>query len=412
MKTKRAVTEIDVNGVSQLRRRLLKAGAVLGASALGGVAPAIVRAQDKPVSIGYTQSRTGIFSAGSQEAQEPNYLLWAEQINAAGGMNVQGRRRLIDLQGYDDRSDVETARRTYEKLMVSDKVDLILPPWGTDMNFPIAPLVNRYGYPMICPTAISEKLVNLRLPYVFACIQQPRPTMQAMADMLANQQVKSVTVSYVDDSFGLENINALEPALKAKGIKVLEKKSYNLGVKDLNPMLRSMKAQQPDAYIALTYPPDLFLITSQAKEIGFSPRVMITGVGTVFPIYRQRMGAAIEGIMGPASWSPKFSAEAKAYFDAHLGRFKKEPDAWGSGQVWASLQILQQAVEKAGLDRKAIRDYIATSEFSTIVGKVRFNGSEANIPGTYGQWQNGRFELVWPPERKTANIVAPKPEWK
>lgn len=399
---------------SQPRRRFLKIGAsALGTGVLGVMAPSIVRAQDKPITIGYTQSRTGLFSAAAQETQEPNYLLWSEQVNAAGGLNVQGKRRKVELQGYDDRSDIETVRRTYEKLMASDKVDLILPPWGTDLTFPVATIANRYGYPLICPTAMSRKLVDLKLPNVFLCIQQPETMMKSLADMLASQQVKTVTVSYVDDQFGLENISALEPALKAKGIQVVEKKSYNLGVKDLSPMLRSMKAQSPDAYVALTYPPDLFLITTQAKEISFSPRILCTGVGTVFPIYRQRMGTAVEGIMGPASWSPKANAQAKAYFDAYVARFSKQPDAWGAGQAWASLQILQQAVENAGLDRKAVRDYIASNEFNTIVGKTRFKGSEDTAtPGIYGQWQKGNFELVWPLDRKTADAIVPKPGWQ
>jgi branched-chain amino acid transport system substrate-binding protein len=237
--------------------------------------------------------------------------------------------------------------------------------------------------------------------------------MTALADMLASQQVKTVTVSYIDDSYGLENITALEPALKAKGIQVLEKKSYNLGVKDLGPMLRSMKAQSPDAYIALTYPPDLFLITSQAREIAFSPRILCTGVGAAYPLYRDRMGTAVEGIMGPASWSPKANPQAKAYFDAYVARFNRQPDAWASGQAWASLQILQQAVEKAGLDRKAIRDYIAANQFATVAGNIRFSGSEdVGTPGVYGQWQSGNFELIWPLDRKTANAVVPKPAWQ
>jgi branched-chain amino acid transport system substrate-binding protein len=49
---------------------------------------------------------------------------------------------------YDDRSDVETCVRTYEKLMGSDKVDLVLPPWGSNANFAVAPLANRFGYPV------------------------------------------------------------------------------------------------------------------------------------------------------------------------------------------------------------------------------------------------------------------------
>jgi branched-chain amino acid transport system substrate-binding protein len=400
--------------ISRSRRTVLKAGAsALGTGLLAGLAPAVVRAQDKPITIGYTQSRTGVFSTGSQQAQEPNYQLWAEQVNAAGGLNVQGKRRKIELQGYDDRSDLETMRRTYEKLMTSDKVDLILPPWGTDLTFAIAPLANRNGYPIVCPTATSQKLVDLKLPNVFICIQQGRALMNSLTDMLVSQKVKTITVSYVDDSYGLENITALEAALKTRGIQVLEKKSYNLGIKDLGPMLRSMKAQSPDAYIALTYPPDLFLITSQAKEIAFSPRILCMGVGAAYPLYKQRMGAAVEGIMGPASWSPKSNPQAKAYFDAYVAHYKKQPDAWASGQVWASLQILQQAVEQTGLDRKAIRDYIATKEFSTVVGKMRFSGSEeVGTPGIYGQWQGDNFELIWPLDRKTADAVVPKPAWQ
>ncbi len=117
--------------------------------------PAVVRAQAAPVRIGYAIARTGPWAAGGQVSQEPNYLLWAEQQNAAGGMNVKGSKRPIELISSDDRSDIETCVRSYEKLMGSDKVDLVLPPWGSNANFAVAPLANRYGYPFIAPTALS-----------------------------------------------------------------------------------------------------------------------------------------------------------------------------------------------------------------------------------------------------------------
>ena len=114
-----------------LKRRTLAA-----ALALAAAAPVASYAQaDKPVRIGYTMSRTGPYAPGAQVSQEPNYLLWAEQVNAAGGLSVKGQKRKVELVGYDDRSEIETAVRTYEKLMGSDKVDLILPPWGSAMNF-------------------------------------------------------------------------------------------------------------------------------------------------------------------------------------------------------------------------------------------------------------------------------------
>jgi branched-chain amino acid transport system substrate-binding protein len=191
------------------------------------------------------------------------------------------------------------------------------------MNFAVAPLANRHGYPVLAPTALSMKLVDMKLPYFFSMLPQPYVLMQAAADMLAAKGVKTVAVIYMDDLFGLENIAALEPALKAKGIEIVDKKSYPLGVKDLSPVLRAIKDKNPDAFVGLTYPPDTILASKQAKEIGFNPRVFFTAVGTAFPVYKQVMGADAEGVTGIGSWSAKTSPDAKAYFDAHVKKFQK-----------------------------------------------------------------------------------------
>jgi branched-chain amino acid transport system substrate-binding protein len=386
---------------------------LLLAIVLALAAPVPALAQEPPVRIGYAIARTGPWAAGAQVTQEPNYVLWAEQLNAAGGLSVQGKRRKIELIGYDDRSETETTVRTFEKLMGTDKVDLVLPPWGTGANFAVAPLANKHGYPILAPTATGRKLLEMKLPYFFALLQQPDTIMSALAELLAARGVKTVAVVYVDELFGLENVGALEQALKAKNIQILDRKSYPLGVKDLSPVLKEFKARNPDAFIGVTYPPDTFLVTAQAKEIAFNPKVFYAAVGTAFPVYRDKMGGAIEGVMGIGSWNTKTSSEARAYFDAHVARWQKEPDRWASAHAWAGLQILQQAVEKVGLDRKSIRDTIASAEFDTIIGKIRFkDGENISTPGIVSQWQRGEFEVIWPQPRATAPTIFPKPEWK
>jgi branched-chain amino acid transport system substrate-binding protein len=98
-----------------------------------GVALAIATpalAQDPPVRIGYAIARTGPWAAGAQVTQEPNYLLWAEQVNAAGGLSVQGKRRKVELIGYDDRSETETVVRTFEKLMAATRSTSSCRPGG------------------------------------------------------------------------------------------------------------------------------------------------------------------------------------------------------------------------------------------------------------------------------------------
>ncbi|MCO5107917.1 MAG: amino acid ABC transporter substrate-binding protein [Burkholderiaceae bacterium] len=375
--------------------------------------PAVTRAQAAPVRVGYAIARTGPWAGGAQVSQEPNFVLWAEQQNAAGGLDVKGVRRKIELVGYDDRSEIETCIRTYEKLMGSDKVDLILPPWGSNANFALAPLANRFGYPMLAPTALSRKLVDMRLPYFFSLLQQPDRMMGALVDMLVANGVKTIAILYMDDLFGLENFAALNGALKKTSIQVVERKGYPLGVKDLSPVLRGIKDLNPDAFIGITYPPDTILASKQAKEIGFNPKIFYASVGTAFQLYRNVIGAGAEGVTGMGSWNSKTSPGAKAYFDAHTKKFGgKEPDRWASGHCWAGLEILTQAVAKVGLDRKAIRDYVARTEHKTIIGPIRFEGSEnISTPGTVAQWQKGEFEVVWPRNVATAQLVMPKPAW-
>jgi branched-chain amino acid transport system substrate-binding protein len=384
----------------------------LAAAALAVAAAAPSLAQE-PVRIGYAIARTGPWAAGAQVSQEPNYIMWAEQVNAQGGLNVKGQKRKIELIGYDDRSETETVVRTYEKLMGSDKVDLILAPWSTGANFAVMPLAQKYGYPLLSPTATGRKLLGMKNPYFFSLLQQPDVMMTSLAEYLAARSAKTAAVVYVDELFGLEQMTGLEAALKQKNIQIIEKKSYPLGVKDLQPVLNDIKAKNPDAFIALSYPPDTFLIVGQSKAIGFNPKLFYTAVGTAFPVFRDKFGPTAEGVMGLGSWNPKTSAAAKAYFDAHVNRWKKEPDRWASAHAWAGLQILEQAVAKAGLDRKALRDTIANGEFQTIIGTIRFrNGENITTPGAVSQWQGNEFEVVWPADRATSPALYPKQPWK
>lgn len=390
---------------------LVLSAAVLALGVLGAGAAAADDAA--PVKIGYAIARSGPWAPGAQSTQEPNYLLWAEQVNAAGGLNVNGVKRKVELIGYDDRSDTETVVRTYEKLMTVDKVDLILPPWGTNANFAVAPLANRYKYPIVAPTALSRDLVNRKLPYFFCILQQADRMVGAAVDMMAKNGIKTAGAIYMDELFGMETKAAFEAETKKAGIQVLDMKAVPLGTNDLSGVLQSMKAKNPDAFVAFTYPPESILASKQSKEIAFNPKVFFGAVGIAFPLYRDVMGPAAEGVAGMGLWNKSVNAAGAAYYEAHTKKFGKEPEHWGSAVTYASLQVLQKAVEAVGLDREKIQKYVASNKFDTLIGPVEFKGSEnVATPGSVGQWQQGQFQIVWPQDRATAKFLMPKPAWQ
>ena len=381
---------------------------------------AFSQTKDK-IRIGNAISLSGPYAPGAGMTQIPNYDMWVEEVNAKGGIYIRSldKRLPVEIIRHDDKSDIGTAVKLVEKLILDDKVDLLLPPWGTAMHFAVAPVANKYGYPLIGPTISSEKLreVAPTIPYFFGILNMPREQGPALVSILSELKLKRVALIYVADAYGIEWTGVVAPALGMAGMDTVILKSYPLGVKDLSPLLKTIKAAKVDAVLAMSYPDDTFLITKQAKELGLNPKLLYLGVGVAFPVYKQMFGGpgAVEGIMGAGAWNPKLPYPgAKEYFERHVKRWKTEPDRWGSAFAYASVQILEQAIEKVGsLDRAKIRDVIATETFPTVIGPVKFvGGFNVQSPGEIGQWQKGEFEVVAAKEKRTAAPVFPKPAWK
>src|SRR5258708_33189483 len=82
-------------------------------------------AQEKPVAVGAVVSQTGSH-AGAAADYRKGLLLWAEQVNADGGL--LGRQ--IDLQIKDDASEAGHAGSAYEGL-ISDSVRVRFRPSGS-----------------------------------------------------------------------------------------------------------------------------------------------------------------------------------------------------------------------------------------------------------------------------------------
>ena len=186
-----------------------------------------------------------------------------------------------------------------------------------------------------------------------------------------------------------------ETSIKAQRIQVVEKKSYPLGVKDLSPVLRASRINRPTRSSASpTRPTRSLSPAKQSKEIAFNPKLFYASVGTAFPLYPQVMAARRRGCgRAWARGTPREYAGAKAYFDAHMKRSSARSRTAGPARhAWAGLEILQQTVETVGLDRKAMQEYIAKTEFKTILGPIKLQGRRtSSIPGTIAQWTERRI---------------------
>jgi branched-chain amino acid transport system substrate-binding protein len=376
------------------------------------------KAPDK-IRIGCAIALSGQNSMGGITTQVNPYKLAVADINARGGIFVPkyNKRIPVDLIFYDDRSDIETSIKMAEKLIVEDKVDFMLPPWGTASNFAIAPVATKYKHPMMGITVSSPKL-DERLastPYFFVVLGQPSRLVPSTVGLMQEVGVKSVAVIYVSDMFGLEHVDLVKEYVGKTDIKMPILQSYPPETQDLSPLIKRVEAEKVDALLNYGYPPHTFLINKQMPALGYNPKFFQNGVGTQFTSYRDAFGASgVDGVCGNWALTPKMPYPgAKEFFEGYKKMFNEEAAMGGEPAAYASLQILEQAIKKVGdLDRAKIRDVIAKDTFDTIIGPMRFEkGVNVQWPGDIGQWQKGAYEVVMPKQFRTAAPIYPKPNW-
>ena len=368
---------------------------------------------DEPIKIGYAISKTGPF-APAAHTQINTYELWQDQVNAAGGIDVGGKKRPVKFISYDDQSDFSKAPQIYEKLITDDKVDLLLAPWGTPFHFAIAGILEKYQFPMVGNSAASVTIREIKPGNIWfptSCI--PDRMAAELAKILSAQKVKTASVTTLQLPFSLEVKKFLIPELEKAGIKVVVNDEYAPDVKDLTATLTKIKQAAPDATISLSYPPDSILFIKGARELDIKAPFQFVLVGPAEYFFSKMFGANLDGIVTMGHWSPHEAKWPKAMpFDAaYKKKFNEPPDYLDSALAWMSIEILEQAVKTAGLDKAKIREAISTETFDTINGPVKFKGVENVItPTMFLQFQKGEAQIVWPASEATASFE-PKIGW-
>jgi branched-chain amino acid transport system substrate-binding protein len=376
------------------------------------------QAQDT-IKIGWAIAKSGPMGAGAAITTLPNYQVWVKDVNDAGGLNVKGKKMKIEVIEYDDRSNSEEMVKAVERLATQDKVDFILPPWSTGMNLAAAPVLNKYGYPHLAVTANTNRAPEMvkRWPNLTFWLGLPSEIIDGLVTTLDTLRKdgkigNKVAMAAVGDQFGIEQSTAAREGLTKGGFKLVYDKSYPFGTQDLQPIVKDAQAANPDVFIAFSYPPDTIGLTDQSKIAGFSPKVFYVGVGTAFPLFKQKFGASAEGVMGVGGSNADLPG-LKKYIQHHKEVMGREPDRWASPITYASLQVLQQAIERVGkIDRAAIIQEINTGTFDTIVGKVQLKDNLYKGIWAVGQWQGNDFYGIAPKQEGVRAAIVPKPAWQ
>ncbi len=396
---------------------------ILGVIAAGCAPSEPEKPKKESIKAGFSAPISGWASVAVETVMNP-YIMWSEKVNAEGGIYVKDldQRLPIELVYYDDKSSADEVIKVYERLITVDKVDILLPPWGTWATFPLLPLVEKYKVPLISGPSGAQQILGVEANYLWVFGETLGfITGPALANLLgAHKDQIGTRIAYIGAIYSaiLDLKAAFIPAAEAQGFEIVLEKDYPLDVTDLSEVLLEIKGLNPDILIAGTVTADMILIIRQSMEIGLSPKVLYFWVGPGVVEFHDIFGDAGEGIMGLAWWDRYGPGPgATEFYDAYVERWGEKPDMTDVSLSWQAAQIMEQAIEKAGtLDWETLNNVIATEEFTTIIGPVQFSTDQVaytgiNRTGGVGQIQGAEVRLIWPPEYASSEFQYPKPPW-
>jgi branched-chain amino acid transport system substrate-binding protein len=327
------------------------------------------------IRIGVIQPLTGAFAASGTYVANGARIA-ADEINASGG--VLGRR--IELVVEDNKSNPTEAAAAAEKLIVRDKVPVLMGAWGSSLTLAVMPKLMEYQVPMLVETSSSDKITTLGNPFVFRI--SPPSSVEANGFAKVIDQLKIVKADFlvVNNDWGLGTADQFGRMFRAHNIRVGLVENMAQNALDMSAQLAKIKASDADTLIVTTAVEQLTLIFKQAAALGLKRRIITTGGSQEPDQLIEQAGGAANGsshIAFFAPWNPDLSADP-ARARAFIAEWKKRAYPFAglteSFRGYDGIRTIAAAMTKAGkAEPAAIRAAFWNVELTGLGGKIKFD---------------------------------------
>ena len=355
--------------MTQITRALSIALVALTVLAVAAPAPA----QDA-VKVGVIQPLSGPVAASG------NYVrmgaeIGRDWINGKGG--VLGRK--VELLIEDNKSDPKEAATAAEKLIVRDKVPVIVGAWGSSMTLAAMPKLEEYGVPMVVETSSAATITKRGNPWIFRI--SPPSEMEALGleKYLKDLGIKQADFLAVNTDWGRGAVGAFGDVLKRSGAQVGTAEFMEQAATDMNAQITKVKAGGADTLFLTTSVEQITLVLKQAQEQRLTRKIITTGGSSSPSQLIKQAGPAAEGtyhILFFLPWFPEAMPDgklAKAFVDEWAKRGHPFEGLTEGFRGHDGIATIAEAVKIAGKDEpKAIQAALWQVSIVGVNGPIKF----------------------------------------
>ena len=404
--------------------------ALIGSALLSSTFPVRAQPAQPPIKIGFSMALSGGLAGGGKAALL-TYQIWAEEMNAKGGL--LGRK--VELVYYDDQSSPATVPAIYSKLLDIDKVDLVISGYATVPTAAAMPTVIQHKklflslfalalndqfkydrYFQLQPNGPVAKTEISRGFYEVASAMTPKPT--------------TIALTGADAEYSQLALEGARENAKKYGIKIVYDRTYPSNTVDFASIMRPIKAASPDLIYLASYPPDSAGLVRAAYDVGVTAKLFGGGtIGLQFATFKTQLNTMLNNVVSYDLYVPEPTMNFPG-IEKLLGLYRDRAKAAGVDPLgiyippfaYAEMQILERAIKVVGsLDDGKLAEYIHKETFKTVVGDISFSpeGEWAKPRILLVQYQNivgadveqfkqaGKQVIIYPPELKSGTVKTP-----
>jgi branched-chain amino acid transport system substrate-binding protein len=308
--------------------------------------------------------------------------MWLEDINAAGGLEVGGKKYPVELVIEDNESKAESATKANTKLITQDEVLVIVGPQSSKQAVPAGGVANDNETPMVSPWS-TNPATTLDRPWVFRT-----PFLDPFQG--------PVVANFVTDEFGFSKAAVLYDVASdyPKGLaeffkgawedihgpdSVVAYESFTTKDADFSAQLTKIRESGAEFIFTPQYYNEVALIAQQAHELGWTaPIVGSDSWGSAELM--NLCGDDCKGLFFSTHYAAAGATGAtKEFIDRYNTKYGYVPDDVGA-LTWDTMLIIQKAIQDCGTitgdiatDRRCVRDALAQiKDFDGITGKMTF----------------------------------------
>ena len=332
--------------------------------------------------IGFNLPLTGDIPKVGEESKFAAEMLKSE-VNGKGGLDVGGKKYMLEFIYEDNESKAESAVTASLKLIEKDQVLAMVGPNSSKQAIPAGQVANDNRTPMISPWSTNPETTKDR-PYVFRAAFIDNFQGPVAADFAIKQfNAKTAAVLYAmanDYSKGLAEIFKADLIKKKGPGAVVAFESYGDKDQDFSAQLTTIISKKPDVIFLPDNYNEVALIVKQAHDLGWRGPIMGSDAWGNSELMKL-CGDDCKGLYFSTHYAAAgATGKTKEFIDKYTKTYGYQP-ADVAALTWDAIQVVLKGVQNAGKitgnvrkDRKNIRDGMANiKDLEGITGKMRFD---------------------------------------